>query len=89
MIDDISNDIKTQLLERLKQTYFAIQLDESINIANCAQLLVYMQYYWGRKMIKNFVFCHQMQSKITSLDIFNVLCNFFCYQICHGSNVWI
>ena len=31
-IDEISNDIKAQLLERLKQTYLAIQLDEITDI---------------------------------------------------------
>ena len=39
-IDEISNHIKAQLLERLKQTYLAIQLDESTDIAGQAQLLV-------------------------------------------------
>ena len=33
-IDEISNNIKAQLLETLKQTYFAIQLDESTDIAS-------------------------------------------------------
>ena len=45
--DEILNDMKGQLLERLKQTYFLIQLHESRDIASQAQLLVYVRYRWG------------------------------------------
>ena len=76
-IDAISNDIKAQLLERLKQTYFAIQLDESTDIAGKAQLLVYVRYCWSGEMIENFMFCYEMQGRTTGLDVFNVLCDFF------------
>ena len=76
-IDAISNDIKAQLLERLKQTYFAIQLDESTDIAGQAQLLVYVLYCWSGEMIENFMFCYEMQGRTTGLDAFNVLCDFF------------
>ena len=76
-VDEILNDIKAQLLERLKQTYFAIQLDESTDIAGQAQLLVYVRYCWGEKMIKDFMFCYEMQCRTTGLDVFNVFCDFF------------
>ena len=62
-IDEISNDIKAQLLEGLKQTYFAIQLDKSTDIAGQAQLLVYVRYCWGREMIEDFMFCYEMQCR--------------------------
>jgi len=58
-IDENSNDMKAQLLEGLKQTYFAIQLDESTGIASQAQLLAYVRYCWGGEMI-DFMFCYQM-----------------------------
>jgi len=51
--------MKAQLLEGLKQTYFAIQLDESTGIASQAQLLAYVRYCWGGEMI-DFMFCYQM-----------------------------
>ena len=76
-IDEISNDIKAQLLDRLKQTYFAIQLDESTDIASQAQLLVYVRYCWSEEMVEEFMFCHQMQCRTTGLDVFNVLNDFF------------
>ena len=76
-IGEMSSDIKAQLLEKLKQTYFAIQLDESTDIASQAQLLVYVRYCWGGEMIEDFMFCHRMQGRTTGLDVFNVLCDFF------------
>jgi len=58
-LDEISNDIKAHLLQRLKQTNLAIQLDESTDIASQAQLLVYVRYYWAGEMIEDFMFCYQ------------------------------
>ena len=76
-IDEISNDIKAQLLERLKQTYFAIQLDKSTDITGQAQLLVYVRYCWGGETIEDFMLCYEMQCRTTGLDTFKVLCDFF------------
>ena len=76
-IDEVSNDIKAQLLEILKQTYFAIQLDESTDIAGQAQLLVYVRYCWGGEMMEDLMFCYEMQCRTTGLDVFNVLYDFF------------
>ena len=76
-IDEISNDIKVQLLERLKQTYLAIQLDESTDIAGQVQLLVYVLYCWSGEMVEDFMLCHRMQCRTTGLDVFNALNDFF------------
>ena len=57
-IDEISNDVKAHLFARLKQTYFAIQLNESTDIASQAQLLVYVRYCWSGEMVEEFMFCH-------------------------------
>ena len=88
-LGEMSSDIKAQVLERLKQTYFTIQLDESPDIASQAQLLVYVRYCWDGEMIEDFMFCHRMQGRTTSLDVFNVLCDFFHKWSCHGSDVWV
>ena len=77
-IDEISNDITAQLLEGVKQTYLAIQLDESTDIAGQAQLLVYIRYCRGGEMVEDFMFCHQIQCRTTGLTyFFNILDDFF------------
>jgi len=68
---------------RLKQTHFSIQLDESTDTARQAQLLD-VQHCWDGEMIEDFMFCHQMQSRTTDLDVFNVLCDFFTIRTVVG-----
>ena len=76
-IYEISTDIKAQLIERLHFTYLAIQLDETTDIAGQAQLLVYARYCWDGEIMEDLMFCHQMECRTTSSDVFNVLCDFF------------
>jgi hypothetical protein len=53
-IGDMSDDIRTQLTERLRQGYFAVQLDESTDVGNQSQLLVYVRYCWEGEMLDFF-----------------------------------
>ena len=76
-IKDMSDDIKAQLIDRLKQGYFAIQLDESTDIASQSQLLVYVRYCWEGEMIEGFLFCYAMPSRTTGEEVFKGLHNFF------------
>ena len=39
-ISDMGEDVKCQVIDRVKKSKYALQLDESTDIANCAQLLV-------------------------------------------------
>jgi hypothetical protein len=44
-IHDIADDIENQLIEQIKKAkYFALQLDESTDVANEAILLVYVRF---------------------------------------------
>ncbi|KII62535.1 Zinc finger MYM-type protein 6 [Thelohanellus kitauei] len=45
-IVDMSEDVLCQLIARLQNSKFEIQLDESLDIANASQLLVYVRYCW-------------------------------------------
>ncbi|CAH1997874.1 unnamed protein product [Acanthoscelides obtectus] len=47
-IDDIAADIKSQIINKAKLSpFFAISCDESTDIVNCAQLIVYVRYIGG------------------------------------------
>ncbi|CAH1987463.1 unnamed protein product [Acanthoscelides obtectus] len=47
-IDDIAADIKSQIINKVKlSTFFAISCDESTDVVNCAQLMVYVRYIGG------------------------------------------
>ena len=44
-IDEMALDIKEQVIEKIKKSpYFAIQCDETTDIANCSQLILYARF---------------------------------------------
>lgn len=76
-IGDMSEDIRIQLIARLQQVKFAIQLDESTDISNAAHLLVYVRYCWDGEALEDFLFCKAMAGRTTGEELFHVLDNFF------------
>ena len=75
-IEDMSEDIKFQLIDRLKTVFFALQLDESTDITNESQFMVYVRYCWESEMIEDFLFCHAMPTRKTGEEVFKVLDSF-------------
>ncbi|XP_028659076.1 protein FAM200B-like [Erpetoichthys calabaricus] len=76
-ICDMSNDIQLQLVERLQSSTFAIQLDESTDIAGQAQLLVYVRYCFDNDVVEDFLSCKPVPLRTTGEDIFAMLNDFF------------
>ena len=77
-IDELSQDIKYQILEQIKDSpFFAIQCDEAPDISNCSNLLLYARFLNNNIMKEEMLFCHPMESLTTSEDISNVVSNFF------------
>ena len=74
----MGSDCKDQLIEDLKKSDFALQLDESTDIANQAQLLVYVRYLNSKNEIsEEMLFSHEMEGRTTGECIFNVINSFF------------
>ena len=56
-IDDMANDIKSQLIANIKALpVFEIQLDESVDIANLSQLMVFVRYIHSQVIEEDFLF---------------------------------
>ncbi len=73
-IEDMSNVIREQLIEFVKKSpYYALQLDESTDIAGQAQLLTYVRYLRDKAIEEDVLFCRPLQSHTTGEAIFNVL----------------
>lgn len=73
-ISDIAKDLEFQLVSRLQSTEeFAIQLDESTDIANCATLLVYVRYPWKEDFLEDLLCCLTLPTHTTGSEIFRVL----------------
>jgi hypothetical protein len=77
-IVDMSDDIEEQTVERIKKSpYFAIQLDESTDVSNFAELLVFARYWHENKFIESLLFCKALKLTTTGEDVFNVINDYF------------
>ncbi|XP_070407990.1 SCAN domain-containing protein 3-like [Nothobranchius furzeri] len=64
-ITEMAQDIKSQLIDRVKRGKDALQLEESIDVANSAQLLVFVRYSFDGKLHEDMRFCTTLSAKCT------------------------
>ncbi|XP_069588346.1 zinc finger BED domain-containing protein 5-like [Ranitomeya imitator] len=65
-IDDMSADIETVVLEKVRiSKKFALQLDESTDISGHCQLLANVRFVDGEAIRENFLFCKALPEKST------------------------
>ena len=77
-IDDMSQDIKSQVIEKIKLSpFFAIQLDETTDVAHLPQLLVYARFISENQVEEEFLFCSPLITTTKAEDIMNIVSNFF------------
>uniref|UniRef100_A0A3Q1GCF7 C2H2-type domain-containing protein n=1 Tax=Acanthochromis polyacanthus TaxID=80966 RepID=A0A3Q1GCF7_9TELE len=70
----LSNDTVSRLVERIKSSrYYAIQLDETTDVADLANLLVYVRYECGDAAQEDFLFCRSLETRTTAEHIFQLL----------------
>ena len=76
-IQEMSGDIADQVMAGVKDSKFgfAIQLDESTDVAKCSQLLVYVRFI-QKNTVKTELMLNQ-ELTATTKDVFNVLADFF------------
>jgi len=76
-ISDMASDVKEQVLDNVRKSpYFSIQLDESTDVASCAQLMVYVPYIKELSVQEDFLFCHPLPARTTAGKIFKALNDF-------------
>ena len=74
----MSFNILNQVVEKIKKSTFgmyAIQLDETTDITNLAQLCIYVRYVHNAE--DEFLFCEDLKSRTTAKDIFEKVSIFF------------
>ena len=79
-IYDIADDIEQQVVAEIRGeplNKFAIQLDESTDVASCAQLLVFAPYIKDGVFKEEFLFCHCLESTTRGEDVFNEVSEYF------------
>ena len=77
-IFEISEDQREQLILQIKESpKFAIQLDESTDIAKMAHFLAYVRYVYNNDVHEDLLFCQPLHGRTTWMDIFQTVDDFF------------
>ena len=79
-ITSMAENLYDQLMTRLRQSqFFSLQLDESTDIGNKANLLCFVRYMYAGGVHDEFLFCRSLPTNTTGEAIFDSL-NFFIVQ---------
>ena len=77
-ICDTSEDIITQNVVAIKQSpWHCIQLDESTDIASCAQLIVWVRYIKDFDFVDEPLMCKSLEATTKGIDIFTKVEDFY------------
>ena len=77
-IHEMAGDIKSKVLSKIDSSpVFALQLDESTDISNLSQLLVYVRYVADERINEKFLFCQPLETTSEAVDVFQMLIDFF------------
>ena len=88
---DLSENIDTNVEKKLEGSKFALIFDESTDISNSAQLLVFVCFINDDEIINQFLCCKEMLTTTTGQDIFDMITGYpkkmnltwkFCVDIC-------
>ncbi len=76
-ISDMAEDVLNQLLHRVRASeFYALQLDESTDVAGLAHVLVYVRYIHEGTIKEDMLFCKSLETRATGEDIFKMLDTF-------------
>ncbi|XP_029641310.1 zinc finger BED domain-containing protein 5-like [Octopus sinensis] len=70
---DLSADIEGNVQNKLQNPEFALQVDESIDISNKAQLLTFIRFIDGNEIRHQFFCCEEIPLTTRGQDIFDIL----------------
>ncbi|KAG6930713.1 zinc finger BED-type containing 8, partial [Chelydra serpentina] len=77
-INEISQNINEQVVDEIKKSpLFAIQLDESTDVALCSQLLMFAQNMVEGDFKDSFLFCKTLDTTTKAQDVMEIVKNFF------------
>ena len=74
----MSCNIKSQLLAKVKASpVFAIQLDESVVVANLSQRIIFIQYIHDQSIEEDSLFCRPLETTTHAADVMQFVDAFF------------
>ncbi|XP_060846317.1 zinc finger BED domain-containing protein 5-like [Rhopalosiphum padi] len=72
-INDLAADIQNELIFRLKSCKFALQMDESTDVAGLAILIVIVRYQYESTLLEDLLLCKSLPTRATGVEIFDLL----------------
>lgn len=76
-IVDMADNIEETVVCHLKEySYFSLQVDESTDISNIADLICLVRYDFENTTHEEFLFCKPLQTRTTAEEIFNLIDNY-------------
>ena len=77
-INEMSTDILDQIILKIEcSEIFAIQLDESTNVSDLTQLMVFERYIHTDTLEDEFLFCEPLEKTTKAIAIFKKVDDFF------------
>ena len=74
----MSENIKSKVISKINSSpVFALQLDETTDVSNFSQLLVYIRYVADERINEEFLFCQPLEATSKAANVFQVLIDFF------------
>lgn len=71
----MSKDIEKQLNEKVRDSRFALQMDEATDINKDCLLITYVRYVDGDEMSEELLFCKQILGRATAEELFKIIDN--------------
>ena len=76
-IHETSENIKSKVISKINSfPVFALQLDETTDVSNFSQLLVYIRYVADERINEEFLFCQPSETTSKTANVFQVLIDF-------------
>ncbi|XP_068250391.1 protein FAM200C-like [Palaemon carinicauda] len=74
----MSQDIITQVVSEIKQSpaKISMQIDESTDVSNHSQLLVFVRYVHEKNIKEEFLFCERLETTTKAVDVFKLIQSF-------------
>ncbi|KAB0790827.1 hypothetical protein PPYR_15129, partial [Photinus pyralis] len=72
-INDMANDIREQVVEKLnKSPHFALQFDESTDVSDCAQFVVFVRFEADDSIMEEILFCAALAANTTGQCLYDM-----------------
>ena len=77
-INELAKDIECQVLKKVHASpFFAIQCDETTDVAQLSQLLVYVRFVGPSLIEEEILFCRPLETTAKAENVFQVVTTFF------------